>query len=797
MDRFRALRSTVAAAAVAALAAIATPACVRMIEVEGFGFAERIRPDRRPLTVAQRTRDPRWGTYSDGSGAPGAQPGGELVSEIFIANVDRQMNNLPLSNCLWIASDAGGGAGDTLAMSWEAIGLISAEDQQEDGLPPWIRFCRGADPDQEAVFGASSQSLMGGDIVLPPIIASTDNPRILDRDIQATGVLLTAHGPAQPDPYGRCPVNTYGGGEIGYEEDYPGYSGQSIVTDGQAAYYHETAGLHVPAESGFDCVVDAANPCSTTVCGDRCTYRPSLAAGDALSFRLGTVQELVDGELDIVVQSAGFDLERWMRPNVMVVRERRSLARPMKPVAGTFRYAWSTPAGGGGPAGPRWHENFSPNLVVEEVRVFVRRPDGTEVPPPATVGDRVELVGENGATWACERHPDTGTFGIESCLAGGASSGLAATPTYVIEQLDPDFGNPLTAPLRWEAGFVSDPLAGPGGQLYIEFTLRAEFGEAGLSGRPLVADFGDVLVGDRKALWAEFVNVGGKTLEIDDVWIEGPDRAEFAFEIPIQPRAVPLPIDLIEEKEHVYALGVGEDFEEIGLLSTWEDPEQQLTVYRPAEIEGQALQLYGSQVEVRNELLFADPEAKFAFEAPASNVTRPLARTVYSTIQPPFALAVGDRIRIAASAHPQSYSSHDKEAILFVRAHPISSPGEELVVGVPLVARTAWGADPEMLPTRVVFHSSVRNVLIENVGDQPTWRRDVTLSGPDAQMYWIANQIPPMRLLEPGDAEVITLEYQNPDGPDCPPQPTIREATLTVTTDAGDLEAELLGGCSL
>jgi hypothetical protein len=764
--------------------------------VEGLGFADRIRPDRSPLTSEQRVRDLRFGRYADGTGPDASVLGGELVSEIFLANLaDRLTTNLPLSNCLWMASDANGASGDSLAMSWEVMATVSEGTAEETGFPRPLRLCSLTDEFQQTAVGTSSQGLMGGAVSALPINWDDEGRPRLERDVHGLGVLLTAHGPAQPDAYGRCPVDSDPAtAEPRYEEAFPSLPGSELAVLG-ADFHYGTGALHVPTEASYRCPREAGNDCSTITCAKNCPYRPSVDAGDALSFRLGTLQELTaSGELDIVLQNGGPLAERWMRPNVLAVREQRRIARRMGQLTGGgFRYAWSTPAAG--PPTLRWHENFSPNLLVEDVRFFLLQPDGTELPLTGISGNRVLLFGEGGASWACEGSPVTGTFGIASCLAGGVITSLPVTPTYAVEQLSPAYGEPLAVPLRWEVAFLGDPRIGGAGEVYIELTVRAEFGEAGMTGRPLVVDLGDVMVGDQASDWAELTNVGGPTLEIEAIWIDGPDGGEFAHQIPVEPRAVPLPVDSVELRERIYAFQRGEDFQELGLLETWEDAEQQLTLYRMAPNEGEELELYGARVRVEHELLVAEPEEKLVVQTSAANVTRPLAQPLYSLTAPPFLLATGDSVRVRVTAAPRNFTPYGLEAYLWARAHPVSAPSQSIVVAVPLLADTVWGADPDLFPPAIAFHSTVYNVLLSNNGDRPLLRSWVKITGIDAAAFKVVGQYPTTRVIAPGEAEVFTLEYLHPDGAGCPAQPPEHLATFEVTTDVEIVTASLWGRC--
>jgi len=757
--------------------------------LQDLSYADRIRLDRQALG-ALANHDMDFGTYSNGIAADGTDS--RLVSELYISNVSgARMSNLPLSNCLWLGTDAGGNAGDTLAMSWEAMASFLVEDEI---TPNPLRTCRLADElgaYTGVSAGSSSQALKGHSLQLASLNLG---PGSQSDDLDFSGAILSAHRePLPTDPHGRCPVTA----DL-YENDYTNKA--EAVLAGRDFHFTTPAPSHVPQQSSYSCPDREDNSGETILCGKRCAYRHPLL-GDAISLRLGFIDELdiKTGDLDLTLVPEN-RTARWMKPNLLMARGARTIARPMELVSSgtTHTYQWKTPTAGspGDPTLLRWHENFSPSLLVAAVSFFRLEPGGVEVPLDDLDGDGISDIADNRVTLQ-----QLGAFETCSGTADGAGRSFelagctTATPTYLHEFLRDVFDEPLTEPLAWQVTFTQDPLDGGSGEIYMKLELEVEFGEVGMQGRPLTVDLGGVPVGRRANDWVEIVSVGGPRLVVDQLSLQGPDASEFSFQLPINPRPVALPVDLVE-RDDSWMVALGEDFEALPLMERWEDAELQLAVARPLDFEGQVVNLYGDDAAMDDGLIVAlDPDATFAPQL-QQGVYRPAFRTAFDLQTLPVELSTGDRLRVRISALPQVYSTYPKSASLYVRAHPLTDPSNQLEINVALRLQTQWGPDAQVWPqSQMLFDGdSLYNALLDSVGDQPLLRTWIAIEGRDFSAFDLVSQNESTKVLQPGESEAFTLEYTHPNGAPCGPGVPLQEATLRLVTDAGDRLVELRGG---
>ena len=762
--------------------------------LEDIGYADRIRLDRASLE-GLADQDLEFGLYSDGLAADGTDS--RLVSELYVANISGpRMSNLPLSNCLWLGTDASGSAGDTLAMSWEGVATFLVEDEV---TPNPLRMCRLADEINRyngVSVGSSAQAIKGHSVSLPSLnLSNGGRTPAQTGDLHFLGAILSAHSDPDPDPdvYGRCPV-----GPGLYEN---GFSNPAAAVLGGKSFSFTGDEVFVPQHGSYNCLDRKDNSGETTFCGKRCAYRPPAAAGDALSLRLGVIDELdvKSGDLDIAVVPEN-RTPRWMRPNLLLARGTRTIARPMRRLGSgsAYTYQWKTPVAGSAsaPTLQRWHENFSPNVVVAAVRFFRLEPGGTELPLDDVDGDGTSDIADNrvallqmGTFTTCSGVPNASsrTFAIVGCAA--------ATPTYLHDHLQSSLGDPLTEPLAWQVTFLQDPLAGGSGEVYMEIDLEAEFGEAGMQGRPLVVDLGEVPVDRRASDWLEIVNLGGPRLVVDQLALQGPDAAELSFQLPINPRPIAIPVDFTEEDGR-WRISLGEDFEVLPLMERWEDEEQQLTVARPLVFERQVVDFYGDQAVMEDGLIVAlDPAATFAPRL-QQGVYRPAVSPAFDIQTLPVELATGDTLRVRVSALPRSYSTYPKTANLHVWAHPSTDPSRQMEIDIALRLRTMWGPDAHTWPesTLVFDGEGMRNALLDSYGDQPLLRTWIGIEGPDFDAFDLASQNPATKVLQPGETEAFTVEYTHPSGAPCGSGVPLQEATLRIVTDVGDQLVDLRGG---
>lgn len=728
------------------------------VHIEQVSFADRQRLDRKALSDEQRAADVTVGTFRDGSNADGDRS--TLVSEIVQSNLPgRAVNNLPLSDCYWLATDAQGNVGDRVRLSWNTqLETVHSDDRSSDH----IGLCALRDVDTGVPIHATSSGLEPEGFALyhPLPEEGTEHPAF-----DGLGALLTAHPATEIGPDSRCP--------------------------GDRELHFTGEEQHVAGDPSFACLNRSG--CEVTVCGRGCGFLPSVDQ----SLRLSMAFELDDGEVMIdevvVTHSGGTEIvPRWMKPNLMVVRDERRLVRPMAPLSGQpGRFSWATPVFGNAESGTRWHENFSSNVLVSTARVLFRLPSGSEVGLSGIDGNRI-LIRSPVATFECTGEPSAnGTlFDLASgCRLDGNATALVTTPTYAVQELSEIYGNPLTEPLRWEVAFQEDPLA-QGGEVLLELNVRAEFGGAFLKLDLASRDFGRRQIGTLVEAGTSATNVGGKTLRVTSVWLDGNAAADFTVALPSDPRPVPVPIDVRWTESGEYVLEAGADWYDVPLMELVEDEPQGLTLLRASPVDGGSFQLYGDGADGSGSVLYAhDPAADFAAWQPADDEDRPVSRTVWNLRALPFDLSPGESFPIHLRGRPSQLGSLD--LTLNVEAFDVTSPSVKVHIASVFQIESIPGPIPGLLPERMTIlpDRPRQTFLVMNHGALPLVRGFYEIVGPDAARFQVASQHPLTYTVEAGLEEWFQVEYT----PFCSyPYPS-HFAELRVVTDAGDLTLDLVG----
>ncbi|MEM7587107.1 MAG: hypothetical protein AAF560_27205, partial [Acidobacteriota bacterium] len=378
------------------------------------------------------------------------------------------------------------------------------------------------------------------------------------------------------------------------------------------------------------------------------------------------------------------------------------------------------------------------------------------------------------------------------CRRDGEALSLVVTPTYRVAELSEVYGNPLTQPLRWEVAFQEDPLAGEGGEgheVLIELNVRAEFGGAFLKIDPAGRDLGRRQIGTLVEADADVTNVGGKTLRITQVWLDGSAAADFDVAMPVDPRPVPVAVDVSWNEDGV-VVEAGADWDDVPLLEILEDETQSLDLLRSATVDGESLQLYGEGVDVQGSSLYAhDPSADFTAWQPVAGEDRPISQTVWNQRFLPFDLGPGESFPIRLWGRPSQLGSLG--LTLGVEAFDVTAPSVQEHVASAFRLESIPGPIPGLLPERMTIlpDSPRQNLVVLNHGGLPLVRGFFEITGVDAARFHLTSQHPANATVEPGLMEWYQVQYE----PICGyPYPS-HVAELRVATDAGDLTLELVG----
>lgn len=779
-------------------------------------FNERIRLDRQPLDVEGRqdADDPIYdqhvidvtvGAFRDGYAyVDGRWVEIELVSEVYPDFKDCPSDDpkecptemLMQPDCYWVAAADPFTGFDAVAMNWEAVVQFApgtfVNELDETGRLREFGACRAAEPvtGVRAILDTEEWEADPRRVELPGFENhlnfnnAPDGRSQLDfgLDLPFTVVELSGVEPASDD--GVCPPRASLG------EPWRPFAGPETHTIAT----FETR--NPPWEQGRVPRGDIfCRPLETTDDNDNVVARHYPAC----AYRCGTAP-LRDGSyrLAIEVEQDGqsFDVERFLQPNLLVVSGRRETVRPMT-FDGTL--AWQTPVLGDAETGLRWHENWSPNVLVESVRVF-ERVDGREVPPELEdpgAGPELRLrlpraaepehichgtVTDDGVVFPIfnpQEEPDRVACELES-------EELLTTPGYLRATLDQAVA-PITTPLSWEVV----PAREPDREVFLEFTLRAETtGDHAVQMRGLVR-MGKQELGTRRTELIPVRNVGSTVVTIDNLWIDGPQRNEFSARTLAAPVMVPLPVEMSrDDGAFTVALIPGHETDLDPLYVA--DPGYGFPHARVHATDhgGGSASAYGETLDFSDGYArLASRPAPFPVHASSGNHLF-LGRPVYPDRPLPITLRPGETFNVAVTAEPQSWGERRGE--LWIELFPVADPGQRFRVTSVLRVEGAQ-ADPASAPETLVFprrgsHSGY--ALLMNVGSLPLVRQAFGVSGPQAQVFHVGSPHPPTRDLDPGESEDFLVRY-DPAGAQLPAGSDHHEARLEVATSQGLVTWEL------
>lgn len=754
-------------------------------------FNDRISADLQPLSPQERAADLRYGTFSDGSRDPdgdGPRRGG-LVSEVFpvpAASGAAGPGNLVQAPCLFVGRRGTGG--DQLRLSWEVVADVDRSADEYLGKAfleghDEIGMCTYSSPETRLLFEDPEADLPDlsrsardcgppgvGEVALTLPVAPDELTRNLPLSCRVLGNLvanLDVYAHRGPNPDSLCPSGPFEGSTTLAEVS-------GCMRDG-------------------DLLPACALPCG-------------LDPREDASYRVRVAE---DTPTNLPVA------ERWLRPDVLVVEERRTVARPMEGDTCTDDdtrrpFAWQTkvdaPDGIERPV--RWAENFTPTVRVDTVRIVSRDPSGGDrVVETPHLGRLVVVIPRAGdpAPTVLECNGADGddgfTFALAACAAASDEPAVldALTPTYLVANLglDPVVKQPIT----WRATLDRCETAR---EVWVEFDLRAVTMGAALRVSPLL-DLGRAPDMGYRQGTVELENVGGEAVEITGLGLSPgvghpQDFTVFAVGDPVP---VPLPIDAAPLGDRGLELTLG-NVEEAPLVTLREiGGAVEVRLGDPGALPGdvQALALYGEPATLRGLVLTRDdPRAAFA---PAAGATRPFLVPAYAEEQLPFAMRPGERRTIAVEARPSAHG--DRRAELVVRYASATQPWQTEQVRSQLRMEVVSGPLLHHAPSSLLVDRDAnggqpghRTAMVSNTGHFDLTVHALQLSGPGASRFVVTSDLGlgPF-VLRPGDYADVRVEYL----PDCDgtygtaTSALDHEATLVVTSNGGTAGIGL-GGAS-
>jgi hypothetical protein len=797
-------------ALVVGLALAPATGCMRPAQIElrftrPIELNPKLRPDREGLSAEQMLAAAHSGPYRDGidpASCDLATEGCEIIAPVTPALVEPfRLENLLQSACLWIGdpqAQANTSDVEAMSVSWEFVAEVQREGMHlACDSPTRFGLCRLRHPETGApisfqplqqAFRACPEaeppmvdSMMldfgGGLDVLPLQAHSGGGPFVVEDDLFVATTPLVAEfverGPA--DPYRRCP---------GSAETPVPFSGAQAV---------------------------AVTPSGERGC--------SGASGSVSACALGCAVFAPAGDNALRLRDTSSGQQRWLPPNLMTVKASSSIARTLAPVAAdpTLR-AWSTGVWSAGTS-VRWHENFSPNLTLDSVRVFSPGPNDAassdDLAPALAVnpalGHDASGNGRYGITVSGRyRKVDAEKTFEFDCPASQTTNGWVValganhqcvgdqtdvapvdlTPTYAKQHLTVA-SFPLTEPLSWRVRVGN----GESRPVMIEFRLRALARGSALLLSPPARDLGALVIGESRSGWLELENPGSTTMRITAASLSGAHPGDFRFRLVNAHAPVPLPISIgiTPARRVVTLLETGSSAITTDRMLAPAVGPSHLRMVRP-ERDGKTLSVFGNQLDY-----FGDSAFHHEVPRPVPYVfapgTVPLdVLQAYTEAVLPLNLAPGRAMRIAVLARPSAYGVRESE--LRVEAYPVGNPGQRHTAIAALVAEGDSGPQPNLLPHTANWGSvggsgAVRHFLLVNDGDRDLRRARISLGA--GTRFRLVPGNASGEVIASGASERLTVRYL----PRCGTPGTAERDVLYIDTDAGRLQAELraMTGC--
>ncbi len=745
------------------------PQAVGHLDLLALRYQDQFRLDRQPLSQVQRNA-PVGGPYHNDRDQPALPLSPALPADLI--------GHLMQSDCLWSAYDPVEQLGDSMRLNWEGVlTMLFFFPEQEVIGPVELAMCRLNDPVSGGEVLVRAQGLQAGSgfaalhedgtISVSERAESLGGAHLIffskpgevrfsgeARDfLHSSGAFLTAMAPAlgAEDPFGVCTLGP-----------------TSVDMQGLTATPLDRPVVLAPGVQGLDCLGTELG--SLVLCADNCRWRPQHDSALVLSGATN-IQQVTD---------------KAIAPHLKVVSGSRSIRRRMQ--AQGDLHSWSTPELG--PAGPgrRWRENFLPTVLATEARLVALDAAGQPLPVPTTASVLClrDDPGQASCRLRCEAEPGApGAFNLlDRCFNPRVQSYelRSMTPTYDVEALEAGL---VERPLHWSVDLSSAPLP-TGAALYIEFTLL-NIGQtrAGLMAEPAGMNFGPLRIAQLRHAQAEFSNVGGVPIMIEQVSLDpnGNGAGEYQLELLGPARALPLPIDIVADGSKL-RLAPDLENELLGDISISQigspDAGQDLLLRRDPQPTQPRIYAYAQDFERLGPQLLHGVGAE-SFEAaalrdhqtrfPASLVEagqiagRPLLRGSRARWTPPFLLQPGERFVVDVRAMPAAYGRRDASVV--ARARTLALPSEWLQATVQVSAFGTHGGDLSVLPVARLFvpdaqdaSSLRRRVLLLNNGDAVAERGQIRIDGDFADRYALHPATPASAVISAGDQEVLEIEYR-------------------------------------
>jgi len=766
------------------LALILLNACVQpeQLVIEPVGFIECFRLDREPIAenlpaeCTNQQYDPRVGNMH-------RNPEKSMTASVTLRNMEQQrLEKLPLADCLWTAQSRFGN-GDLLSMYWEGYFDLVMPDDRRFSMsacrldPPDARISIQQTQTEEFLQYGLSDFCLDGFAVDSDTVYEFQRPIDLEMlksncDINPYPINLKVY-PAVVDEYRSCTLNAHDSAAFrlpnpygNYAPRYPDFELQSIrSSDGGVSACAGVNGEMLTTLRPRGDVTDRHNP--------------------------------ADFRLEISHSVNDIEASQFLDPAIMTVVDESAMARPLSEQ--NIQLRWQGEVTVAGPVGQqRWLENFSENIRVESISVFVESDNN---PLARTY---IELS----SAQLSVIDPDQSGVVIGSCSGNDqqidmGSCGLDVTPTYNVENLARTDIQSLSAPLIWA---ITLPEVLPDGQPYIKFNLVSTFKtrQAALQASVQHIDFGAVNIADNNQQLLQFENVGFGDFIIDEVVINSNHGHPLAFSADRLDDPVMMPYLFYLEQEsqaNTYLAGTQEGFEAQPFFTIHEGEGYERIQLN--NLDGMELEIEAEPVGFIGRTAYAmNQSAAFDGSQQIGQRMYPFQYPVYQVWNLPYRVSPGQQRSVMVTTRP--YIANHLKGRLDVSGYPAHLPSQRQTVSVFFSVTGNAGPIIELLPSAVSFahggqHHSSRRIAVVNAGDASLERGALTIVAADSPYHHgedvnfsVGTNQSMSNTIGVGSAEIITLEYD----PGCfyvMPAAGLHRATLLIETELGVKQVPLSG----